>query len=462
MKHIIKEVIKKSIADEMNIEAGDKLVSINGEDIKDILDYKFQIFDEFITVVIEKLNGEEWELEIEKEENEDLGLVFEEQLMDKPRNCANKCIFCFMDQLPDKVRNTLIFKDDDFRLSFMTGNYVTLTNSGYKDLDRIIKYHLSPINISVHATDSKVRQMMLNNKNADKVMDYIKYLIEHDIKVNAQIVLCPGINDGKILDKTIEELSNFAPNLQCISIVPVGLTKYREHLFPLTIFDKPGCRKVINQINNWQAKLKEKYGINLVYLADEFYLKAEINVPNYEDYDEFPQLEDGIGMIAYFNQEFEKYLKRLKSRNINKKVSIATGKLVYKFIREKCNKLEEKYTGLKILVYPIENYFFVPNITVTGLITGSDLIKNLKNKELGDYLVICGDMLKSDEDVFLDDMTLSEVKETLNTKIVVSGNSGKDTIKAIINGKTRKSSTHAIWDSMKTRSEVQIIQKPNS
>lgn len=431
-KHIIKDIVPGSIAEEMEIEPGDYLVSINDEEIKDILDYKFQIFDEYITLVIEKKNGEEWDLEIEKEANEDLGIIFPEQLIEKPRSCANKCIFCFMDQLPDKVRNTLIFKDDDFRLSFITGNYVTLTNSGYKDLDRIIRYHLSPINISVHATDPKVRSKMLNNKTAYKVMEYIKYLTEHDIKINAQIVLCPNINDGKVLDKTIKELSEYAPNLQCIAIVPVGLTKYREGLYPLTVFDKEGASRTIDQINGWQAKFREKYGFNLVYLADEFYVKAEREIPEFKDYDDFPQLGDGIGMLAYFKKNFDSYLKRFKPKKVNKVVSIASGKIVYNFMRTRMDELEKKFEGLKINLYPIENTFFGPEITVTGLITGGDLITQLKDKELGEYLILCGDMLKDDADIFLDDVTLDEVKEKLNIEIKVNNDGGIGVIKDIL------------------------------
>ena len=431
-KHIIKDIVPGSIAEEMEIEPGDYLVSINDEEIKDILDYKFQIFDEYITLVIEKRNGEEWDLEIEKEANEDLGIIFPEQLIEKPRSCANKCIFCFMDQLPDKVRNTLVFKDDDFRLSFITGNYVTLTNSGYKDLDRIIRYHLSPINISVHATDPEVRSMMLNNKTAYKVMEYIKYLTEHDIKINAQIVLCPNINDGKVLDKTIKELSKYAPNLQCIAIVPVGLTKYREGLYPLTVFDKEGASRTIDQINGWQAKFREKYGFNLVYLADEFYVKAEREIPEFKDYDDFPQLGDGIGMLAYFKKNFDSYLKRFKPKKVNKVVSIASGKIVYNFMRARMDELEKKFEGLKINLYPIENTFFGPEITVTGLITGGDLITQLKDKELGEYLILCGDMLKDDADIFLDDVTLDEVKEKLNIEIKVNNDGGIGIIKDIL------------------------------
>ena len=434
MKHIIKEIISGSIAEDMNIEPGDFLVSINNEEIKDILDYKFQIFDEFISVIIEKANGEEWELEIEKEENEDLGIVFPEQLIEKPKSCANKCIFCFMDQLPDKVRDTLVFKDDDFRLSFITGNYVTLTNSGYKDLDRIIKYHLSPINISVHATDPEVRCMMLNNKTAYKIMEYIKYLTDAGININAQIVLCPGINDGEILDKTIEDLSRFAPNLQCIAIVPVGLTKYRENLFPLKVFDKEGANRTIKQVNKWQSIFKKKFGINLVYLADEFYIKAEAAIPDFSAYDDFPQLEDGIGMLAYFKKEFSNYLRYFKPKTLNKTVSIATGKIAYGFMRARMNELEQKFEGLKINLYAIENTFFGPEITVTGLITGGDLISQLKGKDLGEYLILCSDMLKDDEDIFLDDITLDNVSLELNTDILVVDRAGKNLIRAIIDG----------------------------
>lgn len=431
-KILIKEILKGSIAEEMEIESGDFLLSINNEEIKDILDYKFQIFDDFITLLIEKKNGEEWELEIDKEENEDLGLIFEEELIDKPRNCANKCIFCFMDQLPPNVRETLVFKDDDFRLSFMTGNYVTLTNSGYKDLERIVKYHLSPINISVHATSPEVRKMMLNNKNADKILEYIEYLTSNGIDVNAQIVLCPGINDGEILDKTIEDLYKFHPNLLCIAIVPVGLTKYREGLYPLTTYTKEGASKVIDQVEAWQRKLKKETDSNIVYVADEFYVKAEREIPEYERYENFPQLEDGIGLMAYFTKEFEEHLAKFELKTLNKKVSIATGKSAYSFIKEKTLKLQKKFKGLKINVYPIENTFFGPEITVTGLITGKDLIDQLKEKELGEYLIIDSKMLKDDSDVFLDDVTLNEVREKLGVKIVLSNSNGIDFIDKII------------------------------
>jgi putative radical SAM enzyme (TIGR03279 family) len=434
-KILIKEIIPNSIAEELKIEAGDFLVSINGIEIQDILDYKFQIFDENIILLIEKSTGEEWELEIEKDENEDLGLVFQEQLITPAKSCANKCIFCFMDQLPKNVRDTLVFKDDDFRLSFFTGNYVTLTNSGYKDLDRVIKYHLSPINISVHATDPDVRRMMLNNKNAGKILEYIKYLTDNGIDVNAQIVLCKGINDGEILDRTISDLAKYHPKLLCIAIVPVGLSKYREGLYKLEKFDKDSSFKVIKQVKDWQNKFKEKYGSNIVYIADEFYIQAGVDIPPFEHYEDFPQLEDGIGMLAYFTKEFNDSYKRLKSRELNKTVSVVTGKIAYDFIKKKAQLLEDKFNGLTINIFDIENNFFGKNITVTGLVTGGDIISQLKNKKLGDYLIIPSSMLKSDEDVFLDNVTLEEVSNKLNCKIVVSKNSGKAFIKSILQGR---------------------------
>ena len=436
MKRIlIKDVEKGSIAEEMEISGGDYLLSVNEVEINDILDYKFQIFDEVITLEIEKPDGEVWDVEIEKDENEDIGLVFEEQLIDKPRNCANKCIFCFMDQLPPDVRETLIFKDDDFRLSFMTGNYVTFTNSGYRDLDRIINYHLSPINVSVHATDPDVRAKMLNNRNAGKILDYIKYLTEHDIQLNTQVVLCPGVNDGEILDKTIRELASFYPNVLSIAIVPVGLTKYRDGLAKLEGFTKESAAKAIEQIEQWQEKFKKDFGSNIVFCADEFYIKAEKPIPEYEKYENFEQLEDGIGLLAYFNANFEEALKKEKARVISKTVSLATGKGAYSFIREKADVLEQKFEGLKINVYPIENHFFGPEITVTGLITGGDLITGLKDKELGEYLILDRKMLKDDVDLFLDNVTLEEVERALNIKTIKTDSLGYCFISAIINGK---------------------------
>ena len=431
-KHLIKSIKKGSIAEELEIEAGSYLTLVNDIEIKDILDYKYQMFDEYVVITIEDKNGEEWNYEIEKDENEDVGLVFEEELMDNPRSCANKCIFCFMDQLPKDVRETLIFKDDDFRLSFMTGNYVTLTNSGYRDLDRIIEYHLSPINISVHATSPEVRCMMLNNKNAGKILDYIKYLSDNGIHTNTQIVLCPGINDGKILDKTIKDLSSFYPYMQCIAIVPVGLSKHRKGLYKLHSFTKESAKKVIKQVEDWQEKFVKKYGSHIVYVADEMYIQAGVPIPPYESYEDFPQLEDGIGMIAKFEHEFNQKLAKTKAKELKKEVSIVTGKITYSFIRSLADKLEAKFKGLKINVYAITNNFFGTKITVTGLITGQDIINQLKGKDLGEYLIISQTTLKSDSPTFLDDLKVKDVENALKVKIRVSKCTGNDLIRTVV------------------------------
>jgi len=391
-KNLIKSVKKNSIAKSLGLESGDFLLTVNDKEIIDYLDYKFEISDEYIELEILKKNGQVEIYEIEKDENDDLGIVFEEELIDKPKRCQNKCIFCFMDQLPKKVRPTLVFKDDDYRLSFFTGNYVTLTNCSEEEIKRIIRYHLSPINISVHATDTKVRETMLNNKKAGNILKYIKMLRTGGIEINAQIVLCKGINDGEILEKTIKDLIEFNP--LSISIVPVGLTKYREGLFKLELFKKQDYRNVIAQI--------EKYQKNKVYLSDEFYLAGEVELPSYEYYDEFPQIENGVGLTREFLHNFK------KQKIANKNVSIACGKLIYPIIKD-C------FPDVK--VYPITNYFFGENITVTGLITGSDLIKNLKGKDLGNKLYICDIMLKDDEEIFLDDLKIKDVEKELEIEV---------------------------------------------
>ena len=292
-KVLIKDVKKNSIAKKLGIQSMDTLIAINGEEIIDYLDYKFQISDETINVKILKQNGDIEQFEIEKEINEDLGLIFESELIDKPKKCSNKCIFCFMDQLPNNVRPTLKFKDDDYRLSFFTGNYVTLTNCSIKEIERIIKYRLSPINISLHATDTLVREKMLNNKNAGRVLKYIKMLTDSNLSINIQIVLCKGINDGEVLDKTILDLEPFMKNILSISIVPVGLTKYREGLFCLQRFTKKDYIDII--------KRKEKYHSNKIYLSDEFYLKAGVELPSYEEYGDFPQIENGVRINSKFS-----------------------------------------------------------------------------------------------------------------------------------------------------------------
>lgn len=426
MKKIkIEGINKNSIAEELEIKPNSYLISVNDEEIYDILDYKFQISDEYVTIQVE-YNGEITEYEIEKDINEDIGLVFEQELIDNPRRCMNKCIFCFMDQLPNNMRDTLIFKDDDYRLSFLTGNYVTLTNCKEEDIDRIIKYRLSPINISVHTTNTELRKKMLNNKNAGNVLGYIQKLYDNEIYMNGQIVLCPEYNDKDELIKTVNDLTKFYPYMESISIVPVGLTDYREGLTSLRPFTSEEMKDIIIDIEKIQATLYKKYGSKVVYLSDEFYLKSNTPLPPYEHYEEFPQLENGVGMASLFISQFNERLKELEKENIqqkNNKVSTITG-IISKDIITECSKiLQEKY-NVEILVYPIVNDFFGHNITVTGLLTGNDIYEQLKDKDLGERLYICSNMLKDDEDIFLDNMQVTELSQKLGTEITIMYNNG--------------------------------------
>ena len=432
-KILIKNIIKNSIADELEIEIGDYLLKVNDTQINDILDYKYQISDDFITIDILKKDGKEYFYEVEKEISEDLGIEFEYELIDKPRNCANKCIFCFMDQLPDNVRDTLLFKDDDYRLSFFSGNYVTFTNASKRDIQRIIDYHLSPINISIHATNPEVRKMMLNNKNAGKILEYIEMLTSNELDINLQIVLCKNINDGDVLNQTLNDLLKYGEHIVSLSIVPVGLTQYRDDLYELESFEKEDLIKIINQVKPYQDIFQKKYGENKLFLSDEFYLASDSEIPDYKHYEGFPQIENGVGMMADFLNDFKLEYKKCKNYTQDTKIiSIACGILAYENIL-RCSKLiENKVKGLTIQVIPIKNYFFGEKITVTGLITGSDLIKNLKDTNLGNCLIISEVMLKEDKDIFLDDITLEQVKNELNIDIFCIPNNGKDFIKEII------------------------------
>ncbi len=445
MKIKILDVIKGSIAEELDIKKGDYLLSVNDEEIVDVLDYKYQISDEDIVIVIQKENGEVEEIEIEKDENEDLGLVFEEELIDKPRKCANNCIFCFMDQLPDDVRKTLIYKDDDYRLSFLTGNYVTMTNMLDKDIDRIIKYHLSPINVSIHATDVDVRSKMLRNKNAHRVFKFMKRLNEAGIFMNGQIVLCKGINDGKILEKTLKDVEEFFPNLRSVSIVPVGLSKFRKDLFELESFTKEDSIKVIEIVKKYQEIYKKKYGSVKIFLSDEWYVNAEIEHPPVEDYDGFPQLENGVGLIASFEEDFKIHLDKIthtpdllkKVERKEKTVTILTGKIAEKHIRKHADILEENFKNIHVNVIPVENKYMGEKITVTGLVVGEDIVALVnklekENYNLGDYIIISDIMLKDDEDIFLDNMTLDEVKQNINTKLIVAYGNPESFIETIL------------------------------
>ena len=438
-KGYISGVKKDSIAEEIGIKKGDILLSINDEPLYDILDYKFYEADSFITLEIEHVDGSLEIIEIEKDESEEIGIIFKNELIDKPRNCYNKCIFCFMEQLPKNVRKTLVFKDDDYRLSFFSGNYITLTNMKEFDIDRIIKYRVSPINISIHATDEKVRCMMLNNKNAGKVLNYLKKLYKAKITMNTQIVLCKDINDKEILDKTIKDLAKYAPILKSICIVPVGLTSQRKGLYKLKLNTKQDCINLINQVRPYQEKFMKKFKTPLVFLADEFYLKANKEFPPYESYGEFAQIEDGIGITPLFEHDFNNELSKYRYNDkIKKDVTIITGKITKKYMLEKTKQINKLFPNININIVTPENNYFGKNITVTGLITGIDILNTIndlkeKNVNLGKYIVISDVMLKDDEDIFLDNMRLKTLQEKIDMPIVVTDGSAKVFIDSIIN-----------------------------
>lgn len=434
--HIIEAVEEGGIAAELGIEPGDRLLSIDGHEIEDIFDYQFYVEEEELLLLIEKTDGEQWELEIEKDPDEQLGITFEQGLMDDYRSCRNKCIFCFIDQMPPGMRETLYFKDDDSRLSFLQGNYITLTNMSDRDVERIVRYRLEPINISFHTTNPELRCRMLHNRFAGEALKKVDILYQGGIEMNGQIVLCKGINDGEELERSIRDLGAYLPLLRSVSVVPVGLTKYREGLCPLEPFTKEDAKKVLEVIRRWQEKFYREYGLHFIHAGDEWYLLAEEEVPGEEQYDGYLQLENGVGMLRLLLNEFEEGYAKLETAAVQGEISIATGKLAYPYIRRMAERMEEKYPGLCIHVYQIRNDFFGEKITVSGLITGQDIISQLKGKNLGSCLLLPCSMMKADEDVFLDDYTVKDVSEALQVRIDIVKSSGQDLIDSIRNKMT--------------------------
>ncbi len=436
-RHIISLVDEGSIAWELGIEKGDELLKINNNEIEDIFDYQYLIQDEYIEVLIKKADGEEWLLEIDKEYSEDLGLTFENGLMDEYRSCHNKCIFCFIDQMPKGMRETLYFKDDDSRLSFLQGNYVTLTNMSEHDIDRIINYRLEPINISFQTTNPELRCKMLNNRFAGEALKKVDKLFEAGIHMNGQIVLCKGVNDEAELERSISDLTKYLPNLESVSVVPVGLSKYRDGLYPLCPFTKEDAIKVLETIHKWQKEIYEKWGTHFIHASDEWYILAEQELPPEDNYDGYLQLENGVGMLRLLEDEFLDAMENLNAGKIKEKeetISLATGKLAYPYLKKMCETIEDTVHGIKINVYPIANDFFGENITVSGLLTGQDIIAQLKEKELGERLLLPVNVLRSGEDVFLDDIRVLEVEKALQVKVDIVKSSGYDFLDAILKG----------------------------
>ena len=431
-RHIIKEVEDGSIAWELELEPGDELLSINGKTIEDVFDYHYLINDEYILLLVKKADGEEWELEVEKEYEEDLGIVFENGLMDEYRSCSNHCIFCFIDQMPPGMRETLYFKDDDSRLSFLQGNYVTLTNMKEHDIDRIIEYHLAPINISFHTTNPQLRCQMLRNRFAGDIFPKVDRLYQAQIEMNGQIVLCRGINDGAELEKSIQDLAGYLPHLKSVSVVPVGLSRFRDGLHPLEAFDRKEAGEVIDLIESWQKKLYEKHGLHFVHASDEWYLLAGRELPEAERYDGYLQLENGVGMLRLLEEQVNEALEEREGDDRAVNLSFATGKLAYPVITRYMKGIQKKFPNVMFRGYQIRNEFFGEQITVSGLLTGQDLVRQLKDQDLGEMLLLPCNLLRSGENVFLDDMTVENLERELKTPVKIVGEDGADLVAAVL------------------------------
>ena len=431
-KHVIAIVQDGSIAQELELVPGDILLTVNGQPVEDIFDYRYLMNEEFVVLEVEKANGEIWELEVEKEYEEDLGITFEKDLMDDYRSCSNHCIFCFIDQMPPGMRDTLYFKDDDSRLSFIQGNYVTLTNMSDHDIDRIIRYHLEPINISIQTMNPELRCKMLHNRFAGDALMKLQKLYDAGITMNGQIVLCKGVNDGKELDDSIRKMSAYAPVLQSVSVVPVGLTKFREGLYPMEQFQKEDALEVLDIIHSWQKKMMDQYGIHFIHASDEWYILAGKDLPMEESYDGYLQLENGVGMLRLLGEEVKEAVAGRAGDDRRIKAVSATGALAAPFIKKYMEMIHEKFPNVDVDVISIRNEFFGETITVSGLITGQDLIRQLSGRDLGEKLLLPCNMLKNEEDIFLDDISVEELSRKLNVEIVIVDEGGSDLVSAVL------------------------------
>ena len=431
-EHVIKTIESGSIAEELELEPGDVLVAVNGQPVKDVFDYHYLINEEYLEILVRKADGEEWELEIEKEYEDDLGIEFENGMMDDYRSCSNKCIFCFIDQLPKGMRDTLYFKDDDSRLSFLQGNYVTLTNMSDEDVQRIITYRMEPINISFQAMHPELRCQMLHNRFAGDALKKVDRFYEAGIVMNGQIVLCKGVNDGKELEYSIDQLVKYLPYLQSVSVVPVGLTRYRDGLYPLEPFTKEDACAVLALIHSWQDRLYKEYGSHFIHAGDEWYLLAEEEIPTEDSYDGYMQLENGVGMIRLLQEEVREELAALAGDDCERRVTIATGELAAPILEELGQEIKAKYPKLDLQVKAVKNEFFGGKITVAGLLTGQDLKKQLADLNLGEELLLTEHMMKSGEQVFLDDVTVEELSGALQVPITIVKSDGKSFLDAVL------------------------------
>lgn len=424
-------VINDSIAEEMGIEAGDCLISVNDHQIEDMIDYQFYSQDDFVVLEIKKANGELWSLEIEKDWNDDLGLVFDDVIFDRMRVCQNRCLFCFVDQLPRKMRKTLYIKDDDYRYSFLYGNFITLTNLKEKDWRKIIDMHLSPLYVSVHCMDPELRVKLLGSKRAASIHEDLQRLLDAGIEVHTQIVLCPGINDGAVLKQSIEELASFYPCVQSVGIVPVGLTGHRNRLYDLQVFSAEQSRDLIKVIDKYQLQYRKTMAKGFVYLADEFYIKAGEDFPVTGYYDDYCQIENGIGLARVFLDEFDALKESLPRQVTDREVYIVTGISAISILEAVLQRLNQ-IKGLTVRLLPVENRFFGGNVSVTGLLTGKDIMDTLGHKYRGKRVIIPEIVFREGYDILLDDVNLDDIRQHSGAHIYTVDGSAGSLVEAIL------------------------------
>lgn len=430
----IDTIASKSRAQRAGILPGDILVSINGHEITDVLDYRFFETERQLRLKLER-NGESYERELQKPQYAELGLGFETYLMDQQHSCRNKCIFCFIDQLPPGMRETLYFKDDDDRLSFLFGNYITLTNLDDREINRILQMRISPINVSVHTMDPELRCRMMNNRFAGDSLRYLYRLAKGGIRLNCQIVLCPGINDGPALEHTLKKLFELGESLLSVACVPVGLTKYRKGLFPLIPYNRETAKATLTLIEDFGERFLEERGSRVVYPSDEFYLLAQKPLPDVDFYEDFPQIENGVGLLVNLREEFQEALEDLEALAPLEKprqVTMVTGEAACGFLDSMLDELRRKCHNLIVSTIPVVNEFFGGTVNVAGLVTGGDILKTLKGKKLGDALLVPSAMLKAGEDIFLDDVTLKGLSAELGVPAVRVENTGKALLAALL------------------------------
>ena len=449
IEHRICSTVKNSIADRLKITGGDVLLSLNGQEIEDIFDYQYQCENTSVDIELKKTDGSVITMHVKKDEDEDIGLIFEAGLMDEYRRCSNNCVFCFIDQMPAGMRDTLYFKDDDARLSFLQGNYITLTNMSEHDIDRVIKYRLQPVNISFHTMNPKLRCELLHNRFAGDALKKADRLYEAGIAMNGQIVLCKGINDGDELEYSLSRLYEYVPVLRSLSIVPVGLTKYRDGLPKLSPFDKDDCIDVIAMVERWQKKAYNEHGVHFVHASDEWYINAGIELPKEETYDGYLQIENGVGMVRSMLEEFDaalsdkmRYKGGILSRITGKKpkaerITIVTGRLAAEYLKRMADEVTRVFPQKDIGVLPVRNDFFGEQITVTGLLTGQDIVRECREYaegggNLGDRILISQNVLRSGTDILLDDMTVSELADALQVRVDIVKSSGYDLLESIL------------------------------